>query len=197
MSVMFHGNFGLNRTYMAGILADSQKNPKLQDKDLAKQFGYGAPFSARYRSWLHKCGVIKQGMPVELTEFGRVVFENDPAFESNITKWFLHHELVSDPTRSEAWHYFAKEFLVKHSSFTKDDLLDGLTQKLRYHSEMHFGPGSKLNKIIVRKILEVYTSVDGLGDLGLIRLEGKNFVTLDPKQMAQWKTVSSLEKSYE
>lgn len=196
MTVMFHGNFGLNRKYMAGILTEGLKTPSLKDKDLAKQFSYGAPFSARYRSWLHKCGVTHQGMPLSLTDLGAVIHRNDPNFETDVTQWSLHHQLVTDTSRAEAWHFFAKEFLTEHSSFTKDDLLDGLTQKLRYHSEMHFGPGSKLNKIIVRKILEVYTNKDGLGDLGLIRPEGKGFVTLKQKKMGPWKSTAALEQAY-
>ena len=196
MTVMFHGNFGLNRKYMAGILSLGLKSPSLKDKDLAKQFDYGAPFSARYRSWLHKCGVTEQGMPVTLTDMGAVMHKKDPKFQSTITQWCLHHQLVTDVTRAEAWHFFAKEFLTTHSSFTKQDLLDGLTEKLRYHSEMHFGPGSKLNKVIARKMLEVYSNEDGLGGLGLIRQEGKSFVTLKPKQLGPWKTVASLEKAY-
>ena len=102
MAVMFHGNFGLNRKYMAGILNKGLKNPQLKDKDLAKQFNYGAPFSARYRSWLHKCGVTHQGMPIVLTDVGAVMYKNDPKFNSNITQWSLHHQLVDDPNRAEA-----------------------------------------------------------------------------------------------
>lgn len=196
MTVMFHGNFGLNRKYMAGILALGLKSPNLKDKDLAKQFNYAAPFSARYRSWLHKCGVAEQGMPLTLTDIGLVIHKRDPKLQSMVTQWCLHHQLVTDSNRAEAWNFFANEFLQTQSSFTKDDLLDGLTQKLRYHSEMHFGPGSKLNKIIARKILEVYTNEEGLGNLGLLRQDGKKFITLKPKQMGPWNTAASLEKAY-
>lgn len=196
MTVMFHGNFGLNRKYMAGILSQGLQKPSLKDKELAEQFNYGAPFSARHRSWLHKFGVTNQGMPIALTDIGKVLYKKDPTFESKITQWCLHHELVTDPTRAEAWHFFANEFLPNHSSFTKSDLLASLTQKLRYHSEMHFGPGSKLNKVIARKILEVYTSEESLGGLGLIRADGKSYSTLQPKHIGPWKTAASLEKAY-
>ena len=154
MTVLFHGNFGLNRAYMSGILAAGLKNPKLKDKDLAKPFRYGAPFAARYRSWLHKCGVTEMGLPFRLTPMGEVVFSKDPGFEALTTQWFLHHELVTDPDRSEAWHFFALEFLPKNERFTKEKLLMGLMNKLRSHSEQHFGPGSKLNQTILKKIIE-------------------------------------------
>lgn len=196
MSVMFHGSFGLNRKYMAGILNSGLNKPVLKDKDLAKMFGYGASFSARYRSWLHKCGMIEQGLPFVLTELGSVVSHNDPNLEMEVSQCFLHHELVSDPHRAEAWHYFASEFLQRNSEFTKEQLLQGLTQKLRYHSEMHFGPGSKLNKIILRKILEVYTGEPGLGSLGLVELKGGTYYSIKPKISGPWKTVSALRKAY-
>ena len=196
MSVMFHSSFALNRKFMAGVLSEGLRNEKLKDKELAKPFGYGTPFAARYRSWLNKCGVTEMGLPFLLTKMGEVVVENDPKFESNVSKWFLHHELVTDPERAEAWHFFAMEFLHQNEVFSQEDLLDGLTEKLRYHSEMHFGPGSKLNKTIRRKILEVYTSSEGLGDLGIIRKESGKFRVMRPRQLGPWKTPAALSKAF-
>ena len=196
MSVLFHGNFGLNRFRMSGLLTNAVKNPKLGDSDLAQPFGYGAPFAARYRSWLHKCGVTEMGLPMKLTPMGEVVFKNDPEFKTLTTQWFLHHELVTDPERSEAWHYFALEFLPKHSSFTKAELLMGIMNKLRSHSEQHFGPGSSLNKTILNKIIQVYTADEGLGQLGLIKPDGDRYTRLKPKSLGPWRTSDALQKAY-
>ena len=196
MSVLFHGNFGLNREFMSDLLDIALKKPEVKDKDLAKPFGYGAPFGQRYRSWLHKTGVTKMGLPMELTLMGEVVYKKDPKFKTLATQWFLHHELITDTERSEAWHFFALEFLPKHPKFTKENLLDGLTQKLRYHSEQHFGPGSKLNQQILRKIIQVYTEESGLGSLGLIKKEGDHFIRLKPKVLGPWKTADSLAEAY-
>lgn len=197
MAVLFHGSFGLNRAHMSGILKRALDNPGMKDKELAEPFGYGGPFAMRYRSWLHKAGMSEMGMPIKLTERGKIVFEKDPKLESLAAQWFLQHELVTDPERAEAWHFFAVEFLPKHETFTPDDLLDGLTEKLRYHSEMHFGPGSKLNKTILRKILECYTSDHGLGQLGLLKKDGKQYVRGNSvKQLGPWKTTASLAKAF-
>lgn len=196
MSVLFHGNFGLNRKYMSGILAKAVSSPALKDKELAKPFDYGAPFSARYRSWLHKCGVTEMGLPIKLTPLGEVIFKSDPQFKTLTTQWFLHHELVTEPERSEAWHFFALEFLPKHASFTKDELLMGLMNKLRSHSEQHFGPGSTLNKTIFKKIAEAYTEDKGLGQLGLIKVEGDHFKKQSPNVLGPWKTPEALEKAF-
>jgi hypothetical protein len=196
MTVLFHGNFTLDRPRMAQLVDLALKEPKFKDKELAKQFKYGAPFSAIYRSWLHKTGLAEMGLPLVLTEMGKVVFENDPALESDTTIWFLHHELVTDPERAEAWHYFALEFLPKHSTFSKDELLDGLAKKLGPHSMKHFGPGSKLNQQIARKIIQVYTEPSGLADLNLITKEGEKFKRLSPKILGPWKTAAALTKAY-
>ena len=196
MTVLFHGSFALNRKYMSGLLDIALKKPKVRDKDLATPFGYGAPFAQIYRSWLHKTGVTKMGLPMELTPMGEVVYKKDPKFETLTTQWFLHHELITDPERSEAWHFFALEFLSKNAKFTKEKLLDGLTQKLRYHSEQHFGPGSKLNQTILLKIIQVYTEEPGLGQLGLIKKEGDHFTRLKPKVLGPWKTPEALTKAY-
>ena len=126
MTVLFHGHFALNRNYMSCILNPALDQSGVKDKQLARPFGYSAPFAAHYRSWLHKTGVIELGFPVTLTAMGAVVMEHDPKFESLLTQWFLHHELVRDPERAEAWHIFANEFLPRQETFAKSELLDGL-----------------------------------------------------------------------
>ncbi len=141
--------------------------------------------------------MTEMGLPMKLTPMGEVVLKKDPEFKTLTTQWFLHHQLVTDPERSEAWHFFALEFLPKHASFTKEELLDGLVEKLRSHSEQHFGPDSKLNKTILRKIIEVYTDEKGLGGLELIKAEGDHFVRQKLKQKGPWKTVDSLIKAYQ
>lgn len=196
MAVLFHGNFPLNRGHLAGVLELALKNPKLKDKELAKPFGYGAPFAAIQRSWLHKTGLAELGLPLKFTPIGEVVRKKDPRMEKMATQWLLHHELVEDPERAEAWHFFAKEFLPQHATFTKEDLLAGLAQKLGPHSMKHFGPGSKLNQQIARKIIQVYTQPSGLGDLGLVSAEGTQYKRGEPNIMGPWSAVDVLVKAY-
>jgi hypothetical protein len=176
MTVLFHGNFGLNRPRLARLLGRALESPELSDADLAKPEGYGAPYAAKYRSWLHKLGLAHLGLPLELTSLGEVVIEHDPTLDLPLTLEVLHHQLTDDPDRAEAWHYFIHEFLPGRRAFTREELLVGLTDKLRAHSEMHFGPGSKLNPIICRKLIEAYSSKEGLGPLGVIEPDGNAFI---------------------
>ncbi|WP_322864747.1 DUF4007 family protein (plasmid) [Aquicoccus sp. G2-2] len=173
MTVFFHGNFALDRPRMAQLLMLALANPKYSDKDLAKPFGYGAPFAAIYRSWLHKCGIANLRRPVTLTDLGKVVFEHDPNLSTMPTLWFLHHQLTREPDRAEAWHFFIHKFRPSHENFTEEDLRKGLIVQLSPHDMKHFGEESTMVPIITKKILECYTSEDSLGPLDLVRETGR------------------------
>ena len=197
MTVYFHGSFGLNRRYMAGVLAGGLRRPKASADDLAAPFGYRAPFTARYRSWLHKTGIIEKGSRFTLTPMGEIIWRYDPEFKHVVTQWYMHHELCNDPTRNETWHFFVHEFLPINSMFTRDDLEAGLAKKLMPHSAKHFGAGSRMTKTISLKLLECYTSPDALGSLGILSVDGKgNYRYKKPKTLGPWKTAEQLEREF-
>jgi hypothetical protein len=176
MAVYFHGNFGLNRDRLAGLLQYGLENPELKDKELAQPFGYGAPYAQRYRNWLYRVGMTELGLPMKLTAMGAVVYENDPKLQSLVTHWFMHWELTTDPQRAETWHFFYHTFLPKHKSFTKEDLQGTLMMYLsKQHSEQHFGLNSTMLPGITRIILECYTLQESLGSLHIISKEGNQF----------------------
>jgi hypothetical protein len=197
MTVYFHGNFGLNRPYMAGILKRALKNPVMKDGDLAEPFGYKAPFAAKYRTWLHKTGIARLGLPLKLTPMGEVVWRHDPDLESLTTQWFMHHELTTDPIRAETWYFFIHEFLPEHETFTRDDLEKALVMKLSSHSEKHFGVGSKMTPIIARKLIECYLEPTALAATGLlIREASDSFRSLSAEATGPWHTTDELTKTY-
>ena len=143
-------------------------DPDISDRDLAKNFGYGAPFAAKYRSWLHKVGLVEQRRTFTLTELGESVRQTDPALKSNDTLLTMHRELTTSPEKVETWHFFEHEFRARHREFTRDLLESELSDKLSAHSKMHFGPGSKMVPVIAKKIIECYVLDDALGPLHVI-----------------------------
>lgn len=198
MTVYFHGNFGLNRSRMASLLKRALEYPDLKDKELAEPFGYGGPYAAKYRSWLHKTGIAELSFPLRLTPMGTIVYENDPEFETLTTQWFMHWELTQDPTRAESWHFFINTFLPQHQTFTREYLLEGIMMKLRAHSEKHFGPESKLNPVIVRKLIECYTADYALGNLGIVKQANSAYVCNQSlEELGPWFSKSKLVKAYE
>lgn len=172
MTVFFHGSFGLDRARMAQILDLALANPEYTDKELAKPFGYGAPFASIYRSWLHKTGLSNLRRPVALTDFGNVVFRHDKKLSAKPTLWFMHHQLTRESERAEAWHFFIHKFRLDHESFTTEDLRKGLILQLSPHDMKHFGEESTMIPIITRKLLDCYTSEAALGPLGLVQETG-------------------------
>ena len=196
MAVYFHGNFGLNRPRMAQLLNDGLENPAWDNAQLAAPQGYGAPFAQRYRSWLHKTGLIEQGSPIRLTPMGAIVHNKDAALESDVTSWFMHWELVTDPHRAEVWHYFHTEFRNGHPSFTREELTMALMETLSEHSVKHFGPGSKLTPVITRKVIECYTATEALGELGLVVAAGDRYEFRSPRKRGPWSTPARLAASY-
>ena len=197
MTVYFHGSFGLNREYMAGVLAASLKNPGASGDDIAAPFGYKAPFTGRYKSWLHKTGMTTKGRRIKLTPIGDVVWNNDPDFESIVTQWLMHHELCTDPERAEAWHFFAHEFVPKNETFSIEQLEMGLAMKLMSHHPSHFGKDAPMIKVIARKIAQCYTQPEALGALGIICETGsKTYEVNNVKQIGPWATATALSGAY-
>lgn len=198
MAVYFHGNFGLNRERLAGLLQLGLETPELKDKELAKPFGYGAPYAQRYRNWLHRTGITDLGLPLKLTPLGKIVYENDPKLDSLVTQWFLHWELTTDQERAETWHVFYYDFLPQHDNFSRDDLQAALMKYLsEKHGHEHFGPQSTMLPGITRIILDCYTNVLGLGELGLIRVKNDRFLRLNNIQkQGPWDSMVGLQASY-
>lgn len=197
MTVYFHGNFGLHRPRMAALLERALANPMMRDKELAEPFGYGTPYGQRYRSWLHKTGIIELDFPVRLTPKGEVVWQHDPKLETLTTQWFMHWELTTDPTRAEAWHWFIHEFLPSHPTFTREDLMNGLMIKLQPHSEKHFGPDSKLTPVIARKLIECYTDKVALGNLNYIVLNDAKWTFSLPNNVrGPWTATEVIQNAY-
>ena len=198
MAVYFHGNFRLNRERLAGLLQYGLENPELKDKDLAKRFGYGAPYAQRYRNWLYRVGITELRLPMKLTPMGAVVYENDPNLQSLVTQWFMHWELTTDPKRAETWHFFYHNFLPQQESFSKEDLQGALMTYLsEQHSKQHFGHNSTMLPGITKAILECYMSGNALGDLNVIVAQESGYRKQnDTLQQSSWSSKTDLQYAY-
>ncbi|MFD2586058.1 DUF4007 family protein [Croceitalea marina] len=195
MSVFFHGSFGLNRSYMAGVLKTLIDSPSSSAEDIAKPFGFKAPFTNRYKAWLQKTGILKGK---ELTANGEIIFNNDSKLDTLVTQWYMHHQLTKSPINAEAWHFFIKEFLPGKSKFSRDELEQALGVKLMGHSVEHFSKGRPMNKRISRKLLDCYLQDEGLGKLGFLEVRGKNqYNVQQPREiLGPWKNIQELSNTY-
>ena len=114
----------------AGVFMGSKGNPM----DI---LGIGANMVKALRYWLQAVRLTTE--PVSgrkeqtFTDFGKVVFENDPYIEEMGTLWFLHYQLASNKDEATAWYYFFNEF--KANEFTKDDFVKQLSNYVRINGE--------------------------------------------------------------
>lgn len=181
---------------MSGVLKALVTNSGASAAEVASSFGFGAPFTNKYKTWLQKTGLLKgKG----LTPYGEVIFESDPKFESAITQWFMHHQLIKNPTDAEAWYFFIMEFLPLHDSFSRTQLETALEMKLMSHSVEHFSKGRPMNRVISKKLIDCYLQKEALGGLGLLRKseeDGQYIHSKPDEPMGPWETSDALASEY-
>ena len=99
--------------------------------------GIGANMVKALRYWLQAVNLTSEPnsgkREQSFTEFGRVVFENDPYIEEMGTLWLLHYQLAKNKGEATAWYYFFNEF--KPSEFTKEDFVKQLSNYIRINGE--------------------------------------------------------------
>ncbi len=114
----------------AGVFMGSKGNPM-------DVLGIGANMVKALRYWLQAVRLTSEptsGRKEQtFTDFGNVVFENDPYIEEMGTLWLLHYQLASNKDESTAWYYFFNEF--KASEFTKEDFVKQLSNYVRINGE--------------------------------------------------------------
>ena len=99
--------------------------------------GIGANMVKALRYWLQAVNLTIEpntGRKVQsFTDFGEVIFENDPYIEEVGTLWLLHYQLASNTEEATAWYYFFNEF--KATEFTKEDFVKQLSNYVRINGE--------------------------------------------------------------
>lgn len=114
----------------AGVFMGTKGNPM-------DVLGIGANMVKALRYWLQAVNLTNEpasGRKEQtFTEFGRVIFENDPYIEEMGTLWLLHYQLASNKEEATAWYYFFNEF--KATEFTKEDFVKQLSNYIRINGE--------------------------------------------------------------
>ena len=114
----------------AGVFMGTKGNPM-------DVLGIGANMVKALRYWLQAVKLTSEPASGKkeqsFTEFGQVVFENDPYIEEMGTLWLLHYRLASNKDDATAWYYFFNEF--KATEFTKEDFVKQLSNYIRMNGE--------------------------------------------------------------
>tara|TARA_R110002072_G_scaffold155343_1_gene305666 strand:- start:186 stop:776 length:591 start_codon:yes stop_codon:yes gene_type:complete len=196
MSVYFHVNFNLNRERLAGVLSQLIENPDLNEEQIAKAFGFKAPFTKRYKSWLKKCGIIENSVKVNLTDYGKIIYKKDRTLSKEQTLWYMHTFLCHSEDNAEAWNYFYHTYLPKNQSFTKEDLSEAISMKLMPHNPNHFKKNAPMIKVITKVLIDSYISDTGFGPIGILTLKNGVFFNEQKKTTYKWDDIESFNKLY-
>ncbi len=103
------------------VFVDKNENPM-------DVLGIGANMVKALRYWLPAVGLTEEATSgvrmQQLTEFGKLVYENDKFIEEIGTLYLLHYNLVKNQANATAWYWFFNMFEAKE--FTKEDFLQQL-----------------------------------------------------------------------
>lgn len=114
----------------AGVFMGTKGNPM-------DVLGIGANMVKALRYWLQAVKLTSEPASGKkeqsFTEFGQVVFENDPYIEEMGTLWLLHYQLASNKDVATAWYYFFNDF--KATEFSKEDFVKQLSNYIRMNGE--------------------------------------------------------------
>jgi hypothetical protein len=172
----FNGNFPLKKEEVSRILQASMEEKGLSDSlpNLMERTNLGNAKVGRIKSWAVRAGLIRD---VHASPEGKIVWQLDRYFESNITNWLMHFYLSfgdkglqqppDNPADWGGWSYFVFSFLPQHSKFTSDELL--------YHTTSVFEEESKIIATRLKYILRAYTDYQALGSSRFLTLEGDEY----------------------
>lgn len=99
--------------------------------------GIGTNMVKSLRYWLQVVGLTNEKMAgkkfQELTEVGKIIYENDPYTEELGTLALLHYFLATSKESATSWYFFFNVF--KNVEFTKDDFITQLKNYIRANGE--------------------------------------------------------------
>jgi len=133
---------------MRAVVNDGAIFMPSNSKTAMDELGLGANQVTSLRYWLQAIGLVEEsGSPKRgrLSEFGQIVFDNDPYVEEMGTLWALHCNLASNANEATSWYYFFNE--AKAKSLSKDDFVNGMQRYISMYSN-DGGPGSTKGRAI-------------------------------------------------
>lgn len=179
-----HETFFIRKGWLSKGMKYIQQDPAVfvsRERNPMDVLGIGANMVKSLRYWMTTVGLTKEAVKgkrvQELTETGRLIYENDRYIEEFGTLCILQHHLASQKESATAWYYFFNVFNLQE--FTKDDFVNGLHEYTALHDEKvalrSLGDdftcilGTYLPRYKTRKQVSPEDNIDcPLGELGLI-----------------------------
>ena len=133
-----HETFYIRKGWLYKGLKNIAQNPKVfTDKNVntSDTFGLGVSMVKALRYWLQAVGLTKESKignstVQELTEIGKIIFNNDRYIEEIGTLCLLQYNLATNRSLATSWYYFFNQFTM--NEFTKEDFVDTFATHLKF-----------------------------------------------------------------
>lgn len=140
MKFRAHETFFIRKGWLSKGMRNVNTNPTVfmgTNGNPMDILGIGANMVKALRYWLQAVKLTSEPTSGRreqtFTDFGNVIFKNDPYIEEMGTLWLIHYKLASNIDDATAWYYFFNEF--KMTEFTKEDFVKHISNYLRIKGE--------------------------------------------------------------
>lgn len=181
-----HETFSIREGWLEKGLNIIPDEPDCFKKDNGpKYFGLGSNMCKSLKYWLNACNIADFNPQANLTKFGRLLLQYDPYLENNFSWCMIHAKLSLNFQDAPVIN---RIFNVNYSKFDKDLLTQYLIEYFKSH-DYEIGAESSLDSDISIALKSYCVTEETnpednmncpLSKLGLLEIENKNFVKLQP-----------------
>lgn len=126
-----HESFTLREGWLTKGLNAVHENPRVfSENSGADALGVGTNMAKSIRYWLRTAELTKEHQRdgVTLTEYGDLIFQNDPYFEDIFSLWVIHANISRNFKLATSWNIFFNNIDV--TSFKREELISMMTENI-------------------------------------------------------------------
>lgn len=140
MKFRAHDTFFIRKGWLSKGLSQVKRDSSVfisKTQNPMDVFGIGNNMVKALRYWMQVTGLTEEpekGKRVqEITDFGKLVFENDRYIDETGTLLLLHYKLATNEKDATAWYYFFNKFTF--NEFTKEDFVREIQNYIQMSNE--------------------------------------------------------------
>ena len=205
-----HEKFTLREGWLnKGIIGVKEDSKLFSGIKGADKLGVGSNMVKSIRYWLQAFKLVDETKKdgTILSEFGKIVYENDIYFEDMFTLWLLHSNIAKNEQKATTWYLFFNK--CDANEFTKDDLFEILKKEIiKLIGTEDFSENSLKDDIDV--LLNMYSKENVNDDpedkkncplsvLGLVKKEDNTYIKQQPemRKINEWIVLYELSCLFE
>ena len=205
-----HETFILREGWLTKGLHGVRDNPHIFSENYgADALGVGTNMAKAIRYWLREGGLIRElpRQPIELTEIGDQIYENDPYLEDDFALWLVHIHLAENRSMATSWYIFFN--CLEADEFTREELPELMKRQILIETGHADISMRSLNDDCVA-LLNMYgrshvdnydpedKSISPFAKFGLIRKDGNRYRRYQPdtKRLHEFVVLYMLQKYF-